>query len=117
MSLNVYLLQIWNCSTCFCSFHLMCIQRWSKDTITQQKLALEGQIQVRQIKLKWGCPKCRYEYSPDDVPSEYRCFCGKIVNPQYQALLAPHSCGETCGKPLKSNCGHTCLLLCHPGML
>lgn len=93
----------------------MCIQRWSKDTIVQQKLALQDQIQVRKINLNWGCPKCRHEYAPEAVPDKYVCFCKKKVNPVFQPLLAPHSCGETCSKPLKPDCGHRCLLLCHPG--
>ena len=29
--------------------------------------------------------------------------------------IAPHTCGELCGKALPGACGHTCLLLCHPG--
>lgn len=93
----------------------MCIQRWSKDTITHKKLALEDQIQVKKITLTWGCPKCRYEYNPDDIPDQYKCYCGRVVNPSYEPLIAPHSCGETCRKPLKPICGHTCVLLCHPG--
>lgn len=93
----------------------MCIQRWSKDTIKQLKQALEAQIQVRQIVLEWCCPKCRHQYKPNEIPEVYRCFCGKTTNPEYQPLLAAHSCGEICGKPLKPFCEHKCTLLCHPG--
>ncbi|XP_017781549.1 PREDICTED: NF-X1-type zinc finger protein NFXL1 [Nicrophorus vespilloides] len=106
---------IWSCEKCYCFFHLMCIQRWSKDTIFQQKQALEAPVQVRRIKLKWGCPKCRHEYEPEQIPNEYRCFCKKITNPKFQSLIVPHSCGETCRKDLQPYCGHGCLLLCHPG--
>ena len=28
---------IWNCGSCFCSFHLNCIQRWARDSVFQQK--------------------------------------------------------------------------------
>lgn len=106
--------QVWNCCKCYGLFHLLCIQRWSKDTITQQKHALEEQI-IKQIQLCWCCPKCRYEYNANDVPSKYFCFCKKTENPKYQQFLVPHSCGEICQKDLIPNCGHKCLLLCHPG--
>ncbi|KAF3561509.1 hypothetical protein DY000_02019717 [Brassica cretica] len=29
--------------------------------------------------------------------------------------ILPHSCGEVCERGLSNNCGHRCLLLCHPG--
>lgn len=43
------------------------------------------------------------------------CFCKKELNPPNHLWLVPHSCGEVCGKPLKSACSHRCMLLCHPG--
>lgn len=107
--------EIWSCQSCYCFFHLMCIQRWSKDNIFQKKQALEGIVATKEISISWGCPKCRTEYKPQDIPSLYVCFCGKQVNPKYQALLPPHSCGDICKKSIKPECGHKCLLLCHPG--
>ncbi|CAH1179658.1 unnamed protein product [Phaedon cochleariae] len=107
--------EIWNCSSCFGFFHLMCIQRWSKDTLTQQKQALEGQILVQKAKLCWCCPKCRFEYFTEDVPTKYLCFCKKTEKPKFHPFLVPHSCGDICRKNLIPNCGHSCLLLCHPG--
>lgn len=106
---------IWSCSDCYTFFHLMCIQRWSKDTITHKRQALTDQIQVRRIDIVWGCPKCRRDYDPNDIPSGYYCFCRKQENPDYQAFLVPHSCGQLCEKALKPECGHGCKLLCHPG--
>ncbi|KAI4470848.1 nuclear transcription factor x-box binding 1 nfx1 [Holotrichia oblita] len=106
---------IWNCSECYCSFHLMCIQRWSKDTIFNLKQLSEEHAHVRNINIAWCCPKCRKEYNQKDIPTDYRCFCKKAVNPAYQYLLIPHSCGNTCRKELKPLCGHECVLLCHPG--
>lgn len=94
----------------------MCVQRWSKDTITQKKQALEGPILVKQTKVCWCCPKCRFEYGSEDIPSKYLCFCTKTENPKYEPFLVPHSCGEICKKDLVPKCGHQCLLLCHPGM-
>lgn len=67
--------------------------------------------------MKWSCPKCRFDYEPKDVPSEYLCFCKKTINPVFQPLLIPHSCGTICGKQLKPFCGHECVLLCHPGKI
>jgi len=43
------------------------------------------------------------------------CFCEKVIEPKFDAWLVPHSCGQTCGRKLKPDCGHACLLLCHPG--
>jgi hypothetical protein len=33
---------IWSCGSCYCSFHLNCIQRWGKDNIFQQKNEIEN---------------------------------------------------------------------------
>ncbi|GFV81163.1 NF-X1-type zinc finger protein NFXL1 [Trichonephila clavipes] len=60
------------------------------------------------------CPKCRFDYEPVKQ-FKYFCFCGKIVNPVLDSWNIPHSCGKTCDKKLKPECGHTCCLLCHPG--
>ncbi|XP_008191258.2 NF-X1-type zinc finger protein NFXL1 [Tribolium castaneum] len=106
---------IWNCNECYCVFHLTCIQRWSKDSIFQQKQIQEGPIQVQKVTLTWGCPKCRHNYQLEDIPDKYYCFCGKTTNPELQPFLVPHSCGDICGKDLVPLCGHRCLLLCHPG--
>lgn len=108
---------VWSCYECYCVFHLDCIQRWSKDSIFQQKQILESPIQIRKVTLTWACPKCRSDYKLDDIPEKYLCFCKKTVEPKLQTFLAPHSCGELCGKELKPNCGHKCLLLCHPGKI
>lgn len=46
------------------------------------------------------------------------CFCKKEMNPANHLWLVPHSCGEVCEKPLKSEyglCSHRCTVLCHPG--
>ncbi|CAG9761630.1 unnamed protein product [Ceutorhynchus assimilis] len=107
--------KIWNCSNCFGAFHLGCIQRWSKDTVMQQKQRLEDQTAPLAKRLCWCCPKCRSEYFPEQNPTKYICFCGKTQDPKYQPFLVPHSCGELCRKDLLPKCGHKCLLLCHPG--
>lgn len=107
---------VWSCSACFCFLHLICTQRWAKDSLLHQKQALEDLPRDKHpSKLTWPCPKCRKEYESDSVPQRYFCFCGQKENPPHHSWLVPHSCGETCGRPLQPACGHTCLLLCHPG--
>lgn len=49
------------------------------------------------------------------IPRVYSCFCEKEINPPNHPWLVPHSCGEMCQKFLKPDCGHRCVLLCHPG--
>ncbi len=71
----------------------------------------------KTIELCWSCPNCRTTYTPKEVPSKYLCYCGKQVDPKFDPWLNPHSCGEKCGKGLKPECKHKCVLLCHPGMM
>ena len=73
------------------------------------------------------CPGCQFVRKT--APREYRCFCGKVIDPAYERRETPHSCGEVCGKPLKNSssssssseddqrnvCSHKCTDLCHPG--
>ncbi|XP_067003149.2 NF-X1-type zinc finger protein NFXL1 [Anabrus simplex] len=107
---------IWNCVECYCFFHLTCIQRWARDSIAFQKQALEDlPHQKGHSDLQWSCPKCRHDYSQNDIPQRYYCFCNRMEDPPFHPWLVPHSCGETCGRPLQPLCGHDCLLLCHPG--
>ena len=111
----------WSCDSCFCTFHLNCIQQWANDCIFQQKNQLElaggEEIIGGNTQLQWACPKCRFERS--ELPRKYTCYCGKVDDPAFDPWILPHSCGETCGKPLKGpstgKCGHKCLILCHPG--
>lgn len=118
---------VWSCQYCYCIFHLNCIRRWANDSMAQLKAAQQQNNQgyynnmgeyvppQRKKPTKWCCPQCRNDYEPTDKPQNYECFCGKELNPKPQPWLIPHSCGEICGKQLKPNCGHTCMMLCHPG--
>jgi len=119
---------IWSCEQCHCVMHLQCIQRWAKDSIYQQKRDLENDnsdLRSRpnrqsnrkkdQHVLHWGCPKCRSTYKEFEIPTKYTCYCGKIDDPPFDPWIVPHSCGETCEKNLQPECGHQCLILCHPG--
>ena len=107
---------VWSCDSCHCTFHLNCVQRWANDCIYQQKNsdadeAANGSDSGRP--LEWACPKCRTTRQP--IPRKYVCYCGKVDDPPFDPWILPHSCGETCKKPLKPTCGHVCLILCHPG--
>ncbi|KAG0477038.1 hypothetical protein HPP92_013879 [Vanilla planifolia] len=102
---------IWSCSTgCHAIFHLHCIQNWanqcSQRPVSSSSLSLSSD---------WHCPKCRLSYSRSLIPRYYFCFCGKLEDPPSDPWILPHSCGEVCNRPLRGNCGHECLLLCHPG--
>lgn len=120
---------IWTCKHCYCFFHLNCIRRWANDSIAQLKASAEqtsneqgyynnvGQFvpPKRKRPLHWSCPQCRKDYGLEEKPATYKCFCEKEENPRPGAFILPHSCGEMCGKNLQPTCGHTCMLLCHPG--
>eukprot|EP00066_Takifugu_rubripes_P029143 XP_011618409.1 PREDICTED: NF-X1-type zinc finger protein NFXL1 [Takifugu rubripes] len=92
---------VWSCSSCFSLFHLPCIQKWARDSAFLVSSVTD--------------PKCRAEYPPQATPNRYMCYCGKLQDPPLDPWLVPHSCGAVCQKELKPTCGHTCLLLCHPG--
>ena len=70
---------VWNCKLCYTVFHLMCIQQWAKDGVVVRNTTLSEEL-FPSVPLWWTCPKCRGEYRRSDVPSLYRCFCGKQVH-------------------------------------
>ncbi|KAL8161025.1 LOW QUALITY PROTEIN: hypothetical protein V2J09_012514 [Rumex salicifolius] len=110
----------WSCSAlCFSVFHLQCIQSWG-----QQSSSLSASRALTRLPISadraeeasvWSCPKCRSDYPKTLIPKLYLCYCGKLENPPHDPWILPHSCGEICRRALKNNCGHDCLLLCHPG--
>ncbi|XP_031550329.1 NF-X1-type zinc finger protein NFXL1-like [Actinia tenebrosa] len=104
---------VWSCEQCFSMLHINCIQKWARDgAIQTSNLSQEN---FPAVELSWFCPKCRYEFKQSECPTRYHCFCGKEQDPKFDPWIVPHSCGQTCSKPLKPACGHECLLLCHPG--
>nr|AAW22876.1 unknown [Solanum lycopersicum] len=107
----------WSCSSrCFAVFHLHCIQSWGVQSSNLAAVrAITRAATPNDSSLLWHCPKCRVEYSKSQIPKTYYCFCGKLPDPPHDPWVLPHSCGEICGRPLMYNCGHNCLLLCHPG--
>jgi len=93
--------RIWSCDCCHVILHLQCIQQW-----------YESNRSANLGDPSWRCPGCQFVRT--DPPGDYVCFCGKMVEPEPQPFLTPHSCGQVCGK--KRNCGkHECNLPCHPG--
>ena len=118
--------KIWSCISCYCSFHLLCIQKWANENLNRKKVFYESQppgyynnsgvfIPKKNAALSWDCPQCRRNYEPEEIPRYYECFCKRERDPLSQPFLIPHSCGEVCNQPLEPFCGHRCLLLCHPG--
>lgn len=105
---------IWNCGGCFAMFHIQCIQKWVKEGVYQHIYKSEDDNVVTK-DIPWHCPKCRTEYKSTECPRRYLCFCGKEEDPKFDPWLVPHSCGQKCECELKPQCGHHCLLLCHPG--
>ncbi|OXB83816.1 UNVERIFIED_CONTAM: hypothetical protein H355_003028 [Colinus virginianus] len=105
---------VWSCSGCFCIFHLVCIQKWAKDSLFLVSSPLTDDDFGKKDH-PWPCPKCRFEYKRSETPNKYYCYCGKVENPTVDPWLVPHSCGQICEREFKPPCGHKCLLLCHPG--
>lgn len=103
---------IWSCKVCYAMFHIPCIQKWVKEGVYQQVYKNDD---VDMKSVPWHCPKCRTQFSQIECPTRYTCFCEKVIDPKFDPWLVPHSCGQTCNRQLKPECGHACLLLCHPG--
>ncbi|KAK1311662.1 NF-X1-type zinc finger protein NFXL2 [Acorus calamus] len=105
---------VWSCSPfgCHVLLHLLCIQNWA----AQSSSTSSARSALRPSPSDdWHCPKCRLTYPRSSIPRAYLCFCGKVYDPPSDPWILPHSCGEICDRPLKNDCGHRCLLLCHPG--
>ena len=102
--------QVWSSDCCWTVFHLSCIRKWSQNegSAVRQPRDGNGEVLARQ----WRCPGCN---TPRDVlPNSFStCWCGKAPDPQPIPGLPPHTCGQTCGRPLL--CPHICNLLCHAG--
>ncbi|XP_071551737.1 protein shuttle craft [Panulirus ornatus] len=90
---------IWSCESCYNCFHLGCIKKWAKSSTGDAG---------------WRCPAC--QGSTPKVPNAYRCFCGKMREPEWNRRDIAHSCGEICGRSRVIDwCKHKCNILCHPG--
>lgn len=111
---------IWSCSSCCSIFHLNCIKKWARAP-TSSDLSVE-----KNGGVNWRCPGCQKVQLTSSNEIKYLCFCGKRTDPPSDFYLTPHSCGESCGKPLQGRasnvdeaeddlCPHVCVLQCHPG--
>ncbi|KAI9697654.1 MAG: FKBP12-associated protein [Candelina mexicana] len=89
--------QVWSCKTCWTVFHLSCIKKWSKNegsTHAQQQTA-DGELPPPR---QWRCPGCNL---PKEImPATYSCWCEKEIDPRPISGIHPHSCGQTCEKPI-----------------
>ncbi|KAI9204843.1 uncharacterized protein BJ171DRAFT_442072 [Polychytrium aggregatum] len=103
---------VWSCSTCSHVFHLKCIGKWSRSSASNEAAQQPAPSSSSSASNPgWRCPGCQSVVA--EVPSEYRCFCGKIEDPPFNRFITPHSCGQTCSR--ERGCPHKCTLPCHPG--
>ena len=93
-------------SCCWTTFHLKCIKAWASKSVheTAEAYANRG---LTGRPGEWRCPGCQTRRSI--VPYEYRCFCGRVVDPRPGRLSTPHSCGESCQRS-RGTCDHACPL-------
>ncbi|VDN03530.1 unnamed protein product, partial [Thelazia callipaeda] len=98
--------RIWTCQKCYHMFHIGrgrasgCITKWAARSFV--------------AKVGWRCPSCQNVSL--DIPRDYYCFCGKVLNPPVQrSSVMPHSCNAVCGKSRGPGCIHPCNDKCHPG--
>ena len=103
---------IYQCSRCYLITHLECIQAWRKTSIENSLQSVPNQSRNNNRHGEWRCPGCQLSIKASKK-MEYRCFCGKVVNPELQKFLVPHTCGQMCGRTFR--CPHKCTNLCHPG--
>ncbi|XP_060590156.1 transcriptional repressor NF-X1-like isoform X2 [Ruditapes philippinarum] len=95
---------VWSCSNCYHVFHLRCIKKWAKSP---------NAVVSGTEKDGWRCPAC--QNLSFKFPNQYRCFCGKVRDPEVSRMDTPHSCGDVCQKDRGEGCKHPCNILCHPG--
>lgn len=87
----------WSCQLCYHILHLHCVITWAKSS---------------KLEKGWRCPACQNVYR--EVPSDYKCYCGKNTEPKPSHSVIAHGCGEVCLRKGRT-CEHKCMLLCHPG--
>lgn len=130
---------IWYCTSCYNIFHLKCAIEWCNKCIKSRDEAIanaqfpslgesssdrqnsrtgangfNSYRNERQKSIEWPCPTCRKVLH--SRPGKYKCFCGKVVRPELNRHLTPHSCGQLCGrKRPDTDCPHACNTICHPG--
>lgn len=133
----------WNCDNCFNVLHLKCVRSWATKCSNDkaegsgssnnngndggQGTSSYNNSRRNNQPEEWRCPTC--QDVKKQIPFAYYCFCGKRKNPEVSNYHVPHSCGDVCGRELKSfnkptdddqafsssPCPHSCMLKCHPG--
>ncbi|GAA5962625.1 hypothetical protein JCM3765_006863 [Sporobolomyces pararoseus] len=118
--------RIHSCTTCYTPFHLKCISAWGTTSVasSSEKAQLLASRDPRNppdpatLQGNWSCPNCATKFPPSEIPTKYKCFCGRFTDPQPPpkgSTSIPHSCAKPCKKPRPVGCKHPCSLLCHPG--
>ncbi|KAI9032112.1 hypothetical protein DFJ74DRAFT_601809 [Hyaloraphidium curvatum] len=102
--------QTWACSNCFAVFHLNCISQWARKSMPEPGRGVPG---APGATAGFRCPGCNFSHT--QMPSEYRCMCGKTVDPPQDRNVTPHCCGSLCLGQRPEGCVHECLHPCHPG--
>ena len=106
--------KIWSCRTCWTVFHLSCVNTWSRNegSAAPQRAGSDDEMPPSR---QWRCPGCNLP--KDALPSTYRCWCEKEIDPRSISGLPPHSCGQSCGRlrTVPKACPHPCELTCHAG--
>jgi len=103
----------WQCPTCYAQLHLACLQAYVRSALAPINKLLS---QIIAAPLFWHCPHCRSQFAEGAYPARYTCFCGKALDPEDDAYLPPHTCGDTCGRGAASaSCPHPCVERCHAG--
>ncbi len=94
---------IWSCADqCSAVLHLTCARQWAERSVKQveEQNAMQEDPEIRVRKGTWRCPSC--QYAREEVPRAYKCWCGKVTDPDphnspsYARI--PHGCGQKCGK-------------------
>ena len=94
-----YKCRMFACKYCYRVFDYDCIREWALKSC--EKNESNG----------WKCPNCAKIYKRIPAKGRATCWCGKVVNPDFNELN-PNSCGQTCDAPI---CIHGCSKICHLG--
>ena len=92
---------VFDCQECYQVFHIHCIKKWSKTAKSEGRNAnfKDTKSKARLLNLhcwvsgesNWVCPGCR-KPSPTTLRAmQYRCFCRKVREPEWNRRDTPHS--------------------------
>lgn len=104
---------IWSCSQCHSVLHLSCTQKWADSSVAkiEEQNSRQEDPLIRNKKGTWRCPGC--QLAREQIPRQYLCWDGQVIDPIGGKGSPPHSCGKPCSK---AKCLHGCAAgFCHPG--